>query len=478
VDSLPPVSHQWRFNGEDISGATNDVLIISNAQPADAGDYSVMVQGAMGENPVWLLSSNATLTVAAVPRITSQPTNVTARIGSPASFSVAFLSDGPATCQWKHFGTNLPAGTNATLAFDAVQRTDAGLYCLALTNAHGGTVSSNASLTVLDPYMISQPESQTVCAGAWLTLSVSAGGTPPFAYQWRLNSRDLSGATGNSLLLAAFAQTNTGTYTVVVSNDFSMITSAPAVLTYQDHGGGRILVANLISNLLRAPIYGPETVPCSDPVRSGNTTNGIPAGTQTYTGLLLAGGAWRAQLFAANGADRDEQSLGPSSPVITSFRTGTAAGFLPSTEVLLDTVPPDAPAATVQLRVWDNSSGHYPDWTTAWPAWQSGIIDVGKSPLINVLNVGGGSNAVPYIEGLRSFNLFHFALQSSGWFSPTVGFGFSFQSATAATCEIEVSTNLVNWSSAGFVTNADGAGQFVDPQATNLPARFYRVIVR
>lgn len=51
-------SLQWRFNGVDILGATNEVLIISNAQPVNAGTYSVVYSNLAG-----VVVSNATLSV-------------------------------------------------------------------------------------------------------------------------------------------------------------------------------------------------------------------------------------------------------------------------------------------------------------------------------------------------------------------------------------------------------------------------------
>ncbi|HTL73633.1 MAG TPA: FG-GAP-like repeat-containing protein, partial [bacterium] len=54
-----PFSYQWRFNGDAIAGATNNSLVLPEAQLSQAGDYSVTVANAAGS----VLSSNATLTV-------------------------------------------------------------------------------------------------------------------------------------------------------------------------------------------------------------------------------------------------------------------------------------------------------------------------------------------------------------------------------------------------------------------------------
>jgi hypothetical protein len=45
----PPFSYQWRRDGGDLLGETHSTLLISGAQPADEGDYSVVVTNAFGK---------------------------------------------------------------------------------------------------------------------------------------------------------------------------------------------------------------------------------------------------------------------------------------------------------------------------------------------------------------------------------------------------------------------------------------------
>src|SRR5208283_4809599 len=47
----------------------------------------------------------------------------------------------------------------------------------------------------LPPQILTQPISQIVTPGGTATLNVSATGTPPLAYQWRLNNAKLVHAT-------------------------------------------------------------------------------------------------------------------------------------------------------------------------------------------------------------------------------------------------------------------------------------------
>ncbi len=44
----PPISYQWQFNGKDILGATNLLLVLANVQTNQSGPYTVVVSNPMG----------------------------------------------------------------------------------------------------------------------------------------------------------------------------------------------------------------------------------------------------------------------------------------------------------------------------------------------------------------------------------------------------------------------------------------------
>src|SRR6185436_11454950 len=79
-----PLSYQWLFQGSPIAQETNTTLTISNAQPANAGNYSVRVTNRVGT----VTSIVATLTVLVPPGITQQPQGGTNAAGSSATLSV------------------------------------------------------------------------------------------------------------------------------------------------------------------------------------------------------------------------------------------------------------------------------------------------------------------------------------------------------------------------------------------------------
>jgi hypothetical protein len=108
ADGTPERSYQWRKDGVPLAGATNASLIISNAQTADAGGYSVVVTNAADA----ITSQVATLTVIVPPRITAQPQSLIRRQGNDASFNVQAVGDMELTYQWQFNGINL-AGANS-----------------------------------------------------------------------------------------------------------------------------------------------------------------------------------------------------------------------------------------------------------------------------------------------------------------------------------------------------------------------------
>jgi len=181
----------------------------------------------------------------------------------------------------------------------------------------------------------------------------------------------------------------------------TLLTLAFAVATISVMAQGQVNFTTVSGTLLRAPVYGPEV---GNPglSKTGNTTAGIPAGVQTYSGALLVGSGYTAQLWAAAGASQAEGSLVAALGATTSFRTGTAAGYVAGITGVLTGVPSDAPSATIQMRVWDNMGGTITSWDAALTAGAA----AGKSTLFNVDAIGGNINTPPFLTGLTSFNIY------------------------------------------------------------------------
>lgn len=80
------------------------------------------------------------------------------------------------------------------------------------------------------PEIIRHPESGTVAVGATATLSVTATGAAPLAYQWRIGATPINGANGATLILADVQLSDTGSYDVVVIDAQGSVVSRAATL--------------------------------------------------------------------------------------------------------------------------------------------------------------------------------------------------------------------------------------------------------
>jgi sugar lactone lactonase YvrE len=79
--------------------------------------------------------------------------------------------------------------------------------------------SGNNTIRRIVPFAVPQiPRSQAVPIGTSVTLNVSASGTDTFAYQWRFSGSPIPGATGTALALGPVTRSNSGVYSVIVSN--------------------------------------------------------------------------------------------------------------------------------------------------------------------------------------------------------------------------------------------------------------------
>ncbi len=244
----PTPTYQWTKNGAAIAGATSSSLTVNPVALASAGNYAVVVSNSVGS----VTSSVAALTVNTPPAITTQPLSQSVGTGTNVTFTAAATGNPVPSFQWKKAGTDIPGATSASLVLSNVALTDAGSYTVVASNGIGSAVTSNAAvLTVSDGVTIStQPQSQTVTAGASVTFTVVAGGTAPLAYQWQKGGTDISGATNSTYTISTTQTSDSGAYDVVVSNAASSVTSSTATLTVNPapvrglvEGSGRSFIA-------------------------------------------------------------------------------------------------------------------------------------------------------------------------------------------------------------------------------------------
>ena len=140
----PTLAYQWRFDGTNIAGATDSSYELANAQPADAGSYSVVVTNMAGS----VTSSNAILTVNVPPAITTQPQGQIVIAGQSAIFTVSASGTAPLSYQWCFNTIPIEGATESAYTRVNVQNADAGSYSVIITNVAGSVTSADAVLTI------------------------------------------------------------------------------------------------------------------------------------------------------------------------------------------------------------------------------------------------------------------------------------------------------------------------------------------
>ena len=224
VNNPTPSYYQWRKDGANITGATGMSYLLNNVQLGDAGSYSVFVNNSAGGKT----SSNAVLNVGIAPAITGQPVSLIVTQGQSATFTVTATGT-PLNYFWQKGGTFIPGATNSAYTIASVVASNAAIYTCQVSNFLGSVTSSNATLSVYSPPVITvQPVSQTVGVGSNFTVSVTATGNPAPAYQWSMDGWDIPGATNTSYSVTGAQTNDAGGYSVVLTNLFGAVTSSVA----------------------------------------------------------------------------------------------------------------------------------------------------------------------------------------------------------------------------------------------------------
>lgn len=228
------LTYQWLKDGSPIPNATASTLVVSSAQPANAGTYNVRVSNPGGDT----LSASAVVTVGTPPTITGQPASQSILAGADVEFSVSASGSAPLFYRWLFLGEFIPGATNSTLRITQVRSANAGAYQVEVSNNVGTVLSQLAILTVTGaPSILTQPASQTVNFGEAILLSVQATGAAPLAYRWIKDGQYIPGANGSTYGITSGDLSHSGTYSVEISNGAGTAASLPAVVTVRQPFG-------------------------------------------------------------------------------------------------------------------------------------------------------------------------------------------------------------------------------------------------
>ncbi len=242
-----PLHFQWRYNGLNLSGATNSALVLTNFQSAQVGPYSVFVfnSGGFAQGTNFSLSGRVQLL------ITMQPVDRNALAGTTTTFEVAAVGTGTVRYQWRKDGVNLVGSTNAALTIANVQLANQGAYTCLISDDVESVLSNPATLTIIArPVYTLHPIAQTVVEGGTVSFSTAATGTAPMSFRWRTNGQTYVPVNGfivadptNSILIITNVAPNFSglSFSVVITNLAGSASGLRAalltVLVDTDHDG-------------------------------------------------------------------------------------------------------------------------------------------------------------------------------------------------------------------------------------------------
>lgn len=242
----------------------------------------------------------------------------------------------------------------------------------------------------LAPIIVTQPHSQTVLAGNTALFSVLSVGTAPLTYQWFFNDTNiLFDATNQTLVLTNVSPILAGNYSVLVSNPFGSVLSAPATLTLTDSNPPPIvsIIQPANGQLLNAGSPIAVEVAATDP--GGLVTNveffadGILIGSDTTAPYQFAWAGVPAGIHTLWAAAQDDLGTISISAVV---------------HVLVNT-PAPLPQALVSTgavwRFWDRGI----DLSNAWHAvdyddsdWDNGPAELGYGDDDEATEISFGPN--------------------------------------------------------------------------------------
>ena len=225
-------------------------LTLNQVATNNLGNYAVVISNSGGS----VTSSVAALNMPAF--IISQPQGLTVAADGSATLSVTAGGTGLLDYQWAFNGTNIDWATNSALNLTNVQPGQAGTYSVIVSNQFGGVTNNNGVLNVVPFFITSQPQSQSVGLSANLSFTVSVSGQRPVSYQWQFQNASLTGATNSTLFLTNVQHSQSGIYSVVVSNLFGSVISSNAslevneVIAWDSNAYGQTNVPTNVTNIV------------------------------------------------------------------------------------------------------------------------------------------------------------------------------------------------------------------------------------
>ncbi|MES2775760.1 MAG: T9SS type A sorting domain-containing protein [Bacteroidota bacterium] len=299
--------------GSSISGATTNILTITNPGAADAvANYNVRVSSTSGCTPAQ--SANASLTVNTPPAFSTAPDDTTACAGITATFTASATGSGTLSYQWYKGASVLANGatgngstisgatTNILTITNPVPADAAANYNLRVSSTSGCTPAQSANVSLIVnalPAITSHPANVATpaCTGNPATFSVTASGSGTLSFQWFKGATPLSaGPTGTGSTIGISSAVTTSALTI--SNPSPSDNATDYNVRVSSSTGCTAANSNNATLTITAPSLPTATTSGSKTINSANTlisdasckliANVVPSGASPVSGNVAA----------------------------------------------------------------------------------------------------------------------------------------------------------------------------------------------
>jgi Leucine-rich repeat (LRR) protein/PKD repeat protein len=227
-------AYQWKSNGVDIVGETNDTYTTTSLINGDI--ISVLLTSSDGcASPSITISNGISMTVNPIltPAVSINASQTTICSGASVTFTASPNNGGlTPTYQWKLNGVDIAGETNASYTTSSLNNSDvvsveltSSETCVSPINALSAGISMVVN-NITNPSISISANQQVICSGKQILFSATAidGGNVP-GYQWQVNGVNIG---ANSPIFSSTTLTDNSTVScVLISSD--LCPSAPQI---------------------------------------------------------------------------------------------------------------------------------------------------------------------------------------------------------------------------------------------------------